>query len=539
LTVASKKAIHALPLVKIRTEALDWRLSQLPFSIRLARALRRLGFERLGELDGLNLQRLLSQRNCGRATVLELVKVLSLVESGDFDLAADPDRPDGLRHLVRHIDSVLETLPARMLQILLMRLGGTRRGKPSTLQEIGNRFNLTRERARQIFSEAIGRVLKSCGPRGILLLHNLSERCLESVCPLTAELLNSFLGPAPSHRYALPFYLRLFKELDPRIPAWPDGQESGHSFKGRQKEVTRLIARCLENRTRLSLKAAFEALKSEFDEELPANELLEILRRCPALQVEFPEAGCPASLNPPIEKESAGLPECSLTRHPSKKAKDLNQMAALIDAVVDQLSTVDRENLVRELGAGDLFENERDRRPDSRGESSSRSLDSAIGRFRGLGGEALSRLLNELTQRCQRRVCPLTPEVFQSWCCSQILYSSYTPSFYLRLLSRLEPALPAWPDGQQPSSEVSNRSAAIAARVEEIICATRRTLQLRNVFARVKSGRGLSGITVKEFLTALQQHPLCQLRWPFPAAIDNKRASGRVIHGLALHLARG
>ncbi|MGH9429135.1 MAG: sigma factor-like helix-turn-helix DNA-binding protein, partial [Terriglobia bacterium] len=233
--MTSKKGIHELPPVKIRTEALDWRLSQLPFSTRLARALRRLGFERLGELDGMNFQRLLSQRNCGVATVVELVKVLRLVESGDFDLAGDPDRPDGLRHLVRHIDSVLETLPSRKLQILLMRLGGIpRRGKASTLQEIGNRFKLTREGARQIFCQAIGRVLKSCGPPGILLLQNLRERCLESVCPLTAEPLNSFLGPAPSHRYALSFYLRLFKELDPRIPAWPDGQESGHSVKGRQ-----------------------------------------------------------------------------------------------------------------------------------------------------------------------------------------------------------------------------------------------------------------------------------------------------------------
>ncbi len=507
MTVASKKTIHALPLVKIRTEALEWRLSQLPFSTRLARVLRRLGFERLGELDGLNLQRLLSQRNCGVATVLELVKVLRLVESGDFDLAADPDRPDGLRQLVRHIDAVLETLPSRKLQILLMRLGGTRRGKPSTLQEIGNRFNLTREGARQILCQAIGRVLKSCGPRGILLLHNLSDRCLESVCPLTAELLNSFLGPAASHRYALSFYLRLFKELDPRIPAWPGGQESGHSVQGRQKEVARQIARRLENRTPLSLKELFQALKSESYEELTAKELLEILRRCPALQVEFPEAGGQASLNPPIEKKSAGLPEFSLTRHPSTQAKDLSQMAALIDAVMDQLSTVDRENLVRELGAGQPSENERVRRPDSRGQSSSRSIGSGIGRFRRRGGEALSRLLNKLTQKCQRRVCPLTPEVFQSWCCSQILYSSCTPSFYLRLLSRLEPELPAWPDGQQSSSKVSKRSAAIAARVEEIICTTRRTLQLRNVFTMVKSGKGLSGITVKEFLTALQQHP--------------------------------
>ncbi|MGH9424695.1 MAG: hypothetical protein ACRD2L_00065, partial [Terriglobia bacterium] len=151
---------------------------------------------------------------------------------------------------------------------------------------------------------------------------------------------------------------------------------------------------------------------------------------------------------------------------------------------------------------------------------SSRSIDSGIGQLRRQGGEALSRLLNVLTKRCQRQVCPLTPEVFQSWCGNQILYSSYTPSFYLRLLSRLEPELPAWPDGQQPSSKVSKRSAAIAARVEEIISATRRTLQLRKVFTMVKSVRGLSRITVKEFLTALQQHPSL----PVTVAIPRKGA---------------
>ena len=78
-----------------------------------------------------------------------------------LDILSNPDSPSADRMLVteslqKEIERALDTLTAREKEIIKMFFG---LGEPEkTLEEIGDRFNLTRERVRQIKEKAIRRL---------------------------------------------------------------------------------------------------------------------------------------------------------------------------------------------------------------------------------------------------------------------------------------------------------------------------------------------------------------------------------------------
>jgi RNA polymerase primary sigma factor len=78
-------------------------------------------------------------------------------EFGQFiedDLTPDPLEGAAQQLLHRDIDELLECLTAREARILRLRYG-LDNGRPLTLKEVGSKFNLTRERIRQIEQEAL------------------------------------------------------------------------------------------------------------------------------------------------------------------------------------------------------------------------------------------------------------------------------------------------------------------------------------------------------------------------------------------------
>ena len=84
----------------------------------------------------------------------------------------DGDSPDPLEEaayqLLQHdLDDLLQCLTAREARILRLRFG-LDNGQPHTLKEVGKKFNLTRERIRQIEQEALGK-LRHPKRRAVLL----------------------------------------------------------------------------------------------------------------------------------------------------------------------------------------------------------------------------------------------------------------------------------------------------------------------------------------------------------------------------------
>ena len=79
---------------------------------------------------------------------------------GDFiedDEAPPPDELATLNLLKEHLDEVLEDLPPREVRILQLRYG-LLDGKAYTLEEVGRKMGVTRERVRQIEAQALTRL---------------------------------------------------------------------------------------------------------------------------------------------------------------------------------------------------------------------------------------------------------------------------------------------------------------------------------------------------------------------------------------------
>ena len=128
---------------------------EFPSSARLESLFRRKGITRLGDLDGVPLEELHNLGNCGVRTITELIHLLKRVAAGDYAVPEDCLAPASLAGLLRKLDETIADLTAREREILLLRTGGAKDGRAWTLRKVGDTFQLTRERVRQIQNLAL------------------------------------------------------------------------------------------------------------------------------------------------------------------------------------------------------------------------------------------------------------------------------------------------------------------------------------------------------------------------------------------------
>ncbi len=227
--------------------------------------------------------------NVGRKTVEELVKLIERAAHGEFGSVAGGNAPWNPGEFIRTIDSLVGNLPKRNRDILLLRFGGTG-GAMLTLEEVGAKFGLTRERIRQISRLTVARVKKLGALRLRAHLEHLASACNEGVCPLTPDLFAQWVGSDPGTlQFTLVFYVRLLGELTPDIPAWPDGQEPS-SVPNRKNEllVSVVEAELRSGTGRASLQDAYALAKRHAkNSRLTPGEFLDALKSTKRLKVQF------------------------------------------------------------------------------------------------------------------------------------------------------------------------------------------------------------------------------------------------------------
>jgi len=266
----------------------------MPLSVRLGGVLQKMGFRNLGDLHGVLYDQVISMRNCGQRSIRELRALIERVQGGEFDFSRVKGL--GLDCLATQADIAIDSIASRERNMLLLRLGGSGQ-KPMTLEEIGSKYNLTRERVRQVVDLLFDRIYKHGGPAVDTLLARLAEKCLSNVCPLTPELFKQWLGAkAAECRYPMTFYVRLFGELNADIPAWADGQKPYPNLDPRAKEIVRPTVELLRKHiSPLPVKDAYAALKSRnTPPNLSPGEFLHALKQCCSLTVEFEVSERPA-----------------------------------------------------------------------------------------------------------------------------------------------------------------------------------------------------------------------------------------------------
>jgi hypothetical protein len=266
----------------------SWPIEQLPFSARLAGVLKKKGCRILGDLHATEVEQLLRTKNCGRRTIQELKLFINRLQAGEFDSAATIGEGFEVAQLLRFLDERIDAMAVRERGMLIMRFGGGVQ-EAATLEELGIKYDLTRERVRQILNKLFKHLNKSVWLSFGDQLNRIVNQCLASVRPLTPELLSQGVGQqASSCSFSIPFYIRLLSELAPQLPAWPVGQRAGQ-HTGRSAEISRISKEILGiELTPKPLPEIFQQLKK--DKRLPSlnpGEFLEALRRDDSLKVFF------------------------------------------------------------------------------------------------------------------------------------------------------------------------------------------------------------------------------------------------------------
>ena len=284
-------AAHELEVPKW---ARHFHFRDLPIGPRLGHVLQALGLTRLGELHGRSVSEFLACKNCGVRTIAKMRELIARAAAREFD-AESHDDAKAPAELLRLIEAELAVLDARDRELLLDRVGGRRRA-PQTLEQIGRRQGVTRERVRQVQDEMLERLRKCRGPRIPQLLDIVEKRCVSAVCPLTPELLTSWVAAHPEG-ISLPAaaHVRLIGALREEIPCWPQGHGGVGVGKAKSRNFGRLLVTFAhEAAGRLPVAEAYARLRATRDfRQLEVPKFLARLRRERRFLVEFPELDRP------------------------------------------------------------------------------------------------------------------------------------------------------------------------------------------------------------------------------------------------------
>ncbi|MDP3410806.1 sigma factor-like helix-turn-helix DNA-binding protein [Bosea sp. (in: a-proteobacteria)] len=132
---------------------------KLPLTVRLANILGDLQVKKVSDLERFTTSDLLRAQNCGRKSIRDLVETLeSALDAGPVDSDKEFFAVEKIG-LISAVRRSLLLCGERERDILTSRMGLD--NSPETLHEIGLRYNVTRERIRQIESKTLSRLLAS------------------------------------------------------------------------------------------------------------------------------------------------------------------------------------------------------------------------------------------------------------------------------------------------------------------------------------------------------------------------------------------
>lgn len=280
----------------------DFPLSSFSLSVRLTNVLESLDYKLLGDLHGKSVQEFKATRHCGEKTVREMVSLIEKVREAEsvedftsLDVIITPTDLT-LMKFVELVDKFWAEQKPLTQEILLGRFGGEVE-KTMTLEELAVIRGLSRERIRQISSVALDSLNKLLGQPGEKLYAQIYEACLESICPLTPQLLLMWTETTPADfRFRVPYYVRLIGEFAPQIPVLPDGSFlQGKPSEPRAYQIYRQTRIMLARRSNpVPLREVYETLRESGSiENLEKEEFLKVFRYSKDFSLSFDEPDKP------------------------------------------------------------------------------------------------------------------------------------------------------------------------------------------------------------------------------------------------------
>ena len=208
----------------ILPEVSDVPISSFTLSTRLTNVFQNLNVRKLGDLNSFSIQDIKKTKNFGKRTLEELGSFILRLEKAstpqDLIEVSSREIPDeiDLNSLLGFINVFLEKLPERERAIFVERFGGGTNGKISTLENLGEKFAVTRERIRQIESKIYKQLVNRLNGNADKALEQMKFASENAVCPVSVRFLTHLTG-SNYNLFVYPpnLYLHILKKLSPEI----------------------------------------------------------------------------------------------------------------------------------------------------------------------------------------------------------------------------------------------------------------------------------------------------------------------------------
>lgn len=239
-----------------------WKLSKTPIAPRLENVLTKSGCVCLGDLHKRSYKELREYKGLGKKSLIELREFVSQIQSEKFSVQVS-DFNLLFFKFCKQIDRFIDGLGDKKRQIILSRLNV--KSNPPTLAELGTKLKCTRERIRQIESEVIRRMLRTCDPWATQVFKEIKRKFAESLCPITEHTCKKWLkSNIQNLNYKPAFYLNAIGHMRRDIPTWNEIQ-TDRALSKRENDETLNAVRAYVERKFGPVKACdvFDKVKSD------------------------------------------------------------------------------------------------------------------------------------------------------------------------------------------------------------------------------------------------------------------------------------
>jgi hypothetical protein len=294
IALREQQPTQVTSLLVVPPLARDLKLSELPVSVRLEKILQKCGYQSLGNLNVVDVNDLLSIKNCGRKCILELRELIRRAGAGEFSAIENNDLISNLREVVNAIDRGFARLAGRDRKIYKARLFGNN-GRPRTLEDVASEFKMTRERVRQIVKVAVQKIRRGGGPKLGRSLEAIAGECQKLVCPLTPQLFARWMGHSASLQNSPEFYVCVLDHMDQSIPTWPLGSIRDGADDIQSAQIESALETWMRPRgaRQTAIKAYVELRQQSEHQNLSVGTFLGAVRRARRIIVDFPEPDRP------------------------------------------------------------------------------------------------------------------------------------------------------------------------------------------------------------------------------------------------------
>ena len=190
------------------------------------------------------------------------------------------------------------------------------------------------------------------------------------------------------------------------------------------------------------------------------------------------------------------------------ESEKVPELLRLIETSIEGLHPAERQIFLEKIGYEDrplLTVSDLGKKQGVTREAIRLTIEKVVVALRKSWGPRIPVLLDIVKHRCTSGVCPLTPELLCFWLAGRDARFKLSLRMHVRIISELDKAIPAWPNGYEGDGTFKNKNRDFARHVAEILRSANGHLWFAQVFSQLTYRAKYSHWSVQTFLRTIRR----------------------------------